>query len=97
MPAVLCCACCRDIEDKPRFLVGVQVDVTDHPTTAEATPVGMQAASVVGAALQNMNWCALAGSLARCPCCSNACTACPAPSTGRQPACLNSVNGGAGC
>ena len=46
----------RDIEDKPRFLVGVQVDVTEHPTATEATPVGMQAASVVGQALQNMNW-----------------------------------------
>jgi hypothetical protein len=39
-------------------LVGVQVDVTDHPTEAQAAPVGMQAAGVVGAALQNMNWCA---------------------------------------
>ncbi len=49
---------CRDIEDRPRFLVGVQVDVSEHPTTAEATPVGMQQASMVGQALQNMNWCA---------------------------------------
>lgn len=48
--------CCRDIEDRPRFLVGVQVDVTDHPTVADATPVGMQAASVVGQALRDMNW-----------------------------------------
>nr|AML76899.1 putative LOV domain-containing protein [Ettlia oleoabundans] len=46
----------KDIEDRPRFLVGVQVDVTEHPTAAEATPVGMQAANVVGQALQNMNW-----------------------------------------
>lgn len=36
--------------------MGVQVDVTEHPTAAEATPVGMQAANAVGQALQNMNW-----------------------------------------
>ena len=46
----------RDIEDRPRFLVGVQVDVTDHPTVADATPVGQRAANIVGQALQNMNW-----------------------------------------
>ena len=56
-PAAPAVPACRDIEDKPRFLVGVQVDVTDHPTEAQAAPVGMQAAGVVGAALQNMNWC----------------------------------------
>ena len=33
-----------------------QVDVTDHPTVAEAAPVGQQAASAVGQALQQMNW-----------------------------------------
>ena len=55
-PAPHCLALHRDIEDKPRFLVGVQVDVTEHPTASEATPVGMQAASAVGQALQNMNW-----------------------------------------
>ncbi|KAL4857414.1 Phototropin-1B [Chlorella vulgaris] len=46
----------KDIEDRPRFLVGVQVDVTEHATAAEATPVGMQAANMVGQALANMNW-----------------------------------------
>jgi PAS domain S-box-containing protein len=46
----------KDIEDRPRFLVGVQVDVTEHPTVADATPVGRQAANAVGQALQSMNW-----------------------------------------
>lgn len=47
---------CRDIEERPRFLVGVQVDVTEHPTVSDATPVGRQAANAVGQALQSMNW-----------------------------------------
>ena len=47
---------CRDIEERPRFLVGVQVDVTEHATATDAAPVGAQAANIVGQALQNMNW-----------------------------------------
>ena len=46
----------RDVEGKPRFLVGVQIDVTAHPTEAAAAPVGASAASAVGAALQNLSW-----------------------------------------
>ena len=46
----------RDVEGKPRFLVGVQIDVTEHPTEAAAAPVGASAASAVGAALQNLSW-----------------------------------------
>lgn len=47
---------CRDIEDRPRFLVGVQVDVTDYPSVAAAAPVGLQQANAVGQALLQMNW-----------------------------------------
>jgi PAS domain S-box-containing protein len=46
----------RDVAGQPRFLVGVQVDVTAQPTVEEATPVGMTAASVVGAAVRTMDW-----------------------------------------
>ncbi|EFN51280.1 hypothetical protein CHLNCDRAFT_141214 [Chlorella variabilis] len=46
----------KDIEERPRFLVGVQVDVTEHATATDAAPVGAQAANIVGQALQNMNW-----------------------------------------
>ncbi len=56
MPAPQYSTLPRDIEDRPRFLVGVQVDVTEHPTVADATPVGRQAANAVGQALQSMNW-----------------------------------------
>lgn len=55
-PPLTPCLSCRDIEDRPRFLVGVQVDVTEHPTVSDATPVGRQAANAVGQALQSMNW-----------------------------------------
>lgn len=46
----------RDVSGAPRFLVGVQVDVTAQPTVEEAAPVGMTAASVVGAAVRTMDW-----------------------------------------
>lgn len=46
----------RDVTGHPRFLVGVQVDVTAQPTVEEAAPVGMTAASAVGAAMRTMDW-----------------------------------------
>jgi serine/threonine protein kinase len=46
----------RDVTGHPRFLVGVQVDVTEQPTVEEATPVGMSAASAVGAAMRTVDW-----------------------------------------
>lgn len=46
----------KDVEGKPRFLVGVQVDVTADTTAGAAAPIGMSAAGMVGQALQNMNW-----------------------------------------
>lgn len=46
----------RDVTGNPRFLVGVQVDVTVQPTVEEATPVGMSAASAVGAAMRTVDW-----------------------------------------
>ena len=46
----------RDVTGHPRFLVGVQVDVTAQPTVEEAAPVGMNAASAVGAAMRTMDW-----------------------------------------
>ena len=46
----------RDVLGNPRFLVGVQVDVTAQPTVEEAAPVGHTAASTVGAAISSMNW-----------------------------------------
>eukprot|EP00887_Chlorella_sp_A99_P007263 scaffold2.g7263.t1 len=42
----------RDVEGRPRFLVGVQIDVTERPTSTE----GLQAASMVGAAIKEMSW-----------------------------------------
>jgi serine/threonine protein kinase len=46
----------RDVTGHPRFLVGVQVDVTAQPTVEEAAPVGMTAASAVGAAMRTVDW-----------------------------------------
>jgi phototropin len=46
----------RDVTGHPRFLVGVQVDVTAQPTVEEATPIGMSAASAVGAAMRTVDW-----------------------------------------
>jgi len=46
----------RDVTGHPRFLVGVQVDVTAQPTVEEAAPVGMSAASAVGAAMRTVDW-----------------------------------------
>ena len=46
----------RDVLGNPRFLVGVQVDVTAQPTVEEAAPVGLSAASTVGAAVSVMGW-----------------------------------------
>ncbi|KAL4448889.1 hypothetical protein ABPG77_007606 [Micractinium sp. CCAP 211/92] len=46
----------KDIEERPRFLVGVQVDVTDYPSVTAAAPVGLQQANAVGQALMQMNW-----------------------------------------
>lgn len=46
----------RDVTGHPRFLVGVQVDVTAQPTVEQAAPVGMSAASAVGAAMRTMDW-----------------------------------------
>ncbi|GAB4820055.1 hypothetical protein N2152v2_007101 [Parachlorella kessleri] len=45
----------KDVEGRPRFLVGVQVDVTDQSASA-LPPIGVTAANAVGQALQNMNW-----------------------------------------
>lgn len=46
----------RDVAGAPRFLVGVQVDVTAKPTPEEAAPEGMSAATQVGLAVRTMDW-----------------------------------------
>lgn len=46
----------RDVTGNPRFLVGVQVDVTAQPTVEAAAPVGHSAATAVGAAMRTVDW-----------------------------------------
>ena len=46
----------RDASGAPRFLVGVQVDVTEESTVEDSAPIGMQAASMVGNALKTVDW-----------------------------------------
>eukprot|EP00889_Picochlorum_renovo_P002913 jgi/Picre1/29943/NNA_005321.t1 len=46
----------RDVSGAPRFLVGVQVDVTEESTVEKAAPLGMKAAHDVGNALKRVDW-----------------------------------------
>ncbi len=46
----------RDALGAPRFLVGVQVDVTQESTVDSAAPLGMQAASLVETAMKRVDW-----------------------------------------
>ena len=46
----------KDASGAPRFLVGVQVDVTEESTIESAAPIGMQAASAVESALKRVDW-----------------------------------------
>ena len=46
----------RDSSGAPRFLVGVQVDVTEESTVEDSAPIGMEAASQVGNALKTVDW-----------------------------------------
>lgn len=46
----------RDALGLPRFLVGVQVDVTQESTVDSAAPLGMQAASLVETAMKRVDW-----------------------------------------
>jgi PAS domain S-box-containing protein len=46
----------RDSSGAPRFLVGVQVDVTEESTVEDSAPLGMQAASAVENALKRVDW-----------------------------------------
>ncbi len=45
-----------DSSGAPRFLVGVQVDVTEESTVEDSAPIGMEAASMVGNALKTVDW-----------------------------------------
>jgi hypothetical protein len=53
---MLTVASVHDSSNTAKLLVGIQVDVTEHPTEAQAAPVGMTAAGVVGCALQRLGW-----------------------------------------
>lgn len=53
---MLTVASIRDVDGRPRFLVGVQVDVTAQPTVETAAPVGMKAANIVGDAMKRVDW-----------------------------------------
>ena len=53
---MLTVASVHDSSNTAKLLVGVQVDVTEHPTEAQAAPVGTAAAGVVGCALQRLGW-----------------------------------------
>ena len=53
---MLTVASVHDSSHAAKLLVGVQVDVTEHPSEAQAAPVGMQAAGMVGRALQRLGW-----------------------------------------
>lgn len=46
----------KDALGAPRFLVGVQVDVTQESTVDTAAPLGMQAASLVENAMKRVDW-----------------------------------------
>jgi serine/threonine protein kinase len=46
----------RDVEGRPRFLVGVQVDVTAAPTPEAAAPLGASVAAAAGAAVRTFGW-----------------------------------------